>query len=168
MGSVLPPALCCLVLACHSAPSQPVPVVGSPGDVAALAGEWDGSYEADDGSRSGSIDFHLRVGSDTATGDVLMVPSDWGRAVEAYDRPAGVVAEGTPPTTLTIRFVRVQGDTVSGRLDPYRDPTCGCRLLTTFRGQLKGNTLRGRYESYHQESGRTVTGKWKAERKPSG
>jgi hypothetical protein len=142
-------------------------MVGAPEDVAALAGEWDGSYEADDGSRSGSIDFHLRAGRDTAMGDVLMVPTDWGKPLEAYERPAGAVADGTPPRSLTIRFVRVQGDEVSGRLDPYRDPVCGCRLLTTFRGRLTGNTLRGRYETYHQESGRTVTGRWQAERKPS-
>jgi hypothetical protein len=141
--------------------------MGAPGDVMALAGEWDGTYEADDGSRGGSIDFHLRAGSDTATGDVLMVPENWGRPVEAYDHPSGVVAEGTPPRTLTIRFVRVQSGEVSGRLDPYRDPSCGCRLRTTFKGQLKGNKLSGTYESYHEESGRTVTGKWRAERKPS-
>ena len=133
----------------------------------ALAGEWDGTYEADDGSRGGSIDFHLKAGQDTATGDVLMVPTDWGRPVEAYDRPAGAVADGTPPRTLTIRFVRVQGGQVSGRLDPYRDPSCGCRLLTTFRGQLKDDKLAGTYETYHEEAGRTVTGKWRAERKAS-
>jgi hypothetical protein len=161
-------ALCSLVLACSSAPSQPVPMVGTPGDIAALAGEWDGSYESDDGSRGGSIDFHLRAGSDTAHGDVLMVPSDWGRPIEAYDRPTGAVAEGTPPRTLTIRFVRVRGGEVTGRLDPWRDPACGCRVVTTFRGSLKGNRLSGRYDSYHEESGRTVTGKWKAERKPAG
>lgn len=168
MRAVLPLALCSFILACSSAPSQPVPVVGTPGDVAALAGEWDGTYESDDGSRIGSIDFHLRAGTDTATGDVLMVPSDWGRPVEAYDRPTGVVAEGTPPRTLTIRFVRVQGGEVTGRLDPWRDPSCGCRVQTTFRGSLEGNRMKGRYDSYHEESGRTVTGKWKAERKLPG
>jgi hypothetical protein len=167
MRAVLPLAVCSFLLACHSSPSQPVPILGRPGDVAAMAGEWDGTYQADDGSRGGSIDFHLRAGSDTALGDVLMIPSDWGRPVEAYDHPIGAVAEGTPPRTLTIRFVRVEGDEVSGRLDPYRDPACGCRLVTTFRGRLQGNHLRGRYESYHQESGRTVTGKWQAERKSS-
>jgi hypothetical protein len=167
MRSALPLLLSSIVLACSSAPSQPVPVIGAPGDVMALAGEWDGTYEADDGSRGGSIDFHLQAGKDTATGDVLMVPSDWGRPVEAYDRPSGAVAEGTPPRTLTIRFVRVQGGQVSGRLDPYRDPSCGCRLLTTFRGNLKGNKLSGTYESHHEETGRDVTGKWRAERKPS-
>ena len=152
------------LLACHSAPSQPVPMVGAPGDVSALVGEWDGTYDSEDGTRTGSIDFHLKAGVDTATGDVLMVPRDWGRPLESYDRPAGVVPDVPPARSLTIRFVRVQGDTVSGRLDPYRDPVCGCRLLTVFRGVLKGNRLRGTYETLHEESGKTVLGTWKAKR----
>ena len=164
----LMPLLPVVLLACHSAPSQPVPVVGQPGEVAELAGQWIGSYEADDGSRGGSIDFRLEAGKDTATGDILMIPRDRGRPLEAYDRPTGRVPDPPPPRTLTIRFVRVQGDTVSGRLEPYRDPTCGCRLVTTFRGRLRGNQLRGSYESLHEESGKTVTGKWEAERKRPG
>ena len=59
------------LLACQTKPSQPVPVVGPTSDVARLAGEWDGFYESDDGSRGGSIDFHLKAGSDSAVGDVL-------------------------------------------------------------------------------------------------
>jgi hypothetical protein len=161
----VPLILCAALVACHSAPSQPVPVIGAPGEINALAGEWNGSYEAEDGSRSGSIDFHLKAGTDTAVGDVLMIPRGWGRPLEAYDRPSGIAPDAPPARTLTIRFVRVQGDTVSGRLDPYRDPTCGCRLLTTFRGRLNGNTLRGRYETLHEEAGNVVRGKWEAERK---
>ena len=157
LGSVL--------LACQSAPSQPIPLIGAAGAINALAGEWDGTYEAEDGSRGGSIDFHLKAGTDTATGDVLMIPRDWGRPLEAYDRPAGIVPDAPPARTLSIRFVRVQGDTVSGRLDPYRDPICGCWLLTTFRGRLSGNKLRGVYETLHEESGEVVRGKWEAERK---
>jgi hypothetical protein len=150
--------------ACHSAPTTPVPLVGAPEDLAQLAGEWDGTYEADDGSRSGSIDFHLRAGRDTAEGDVLMVPTDWGRPLEAYERPSAAVADGTAPRALAIRFVRVVGGEISGQLEPYRDPTCGCRLLTTFRGRLTGDRIEGRYETLHQEAARTVTGRWRARR----
>lgn len=153
------------LLACHSAPSQPVPVVGSPSELAAMAGEWAGFYESDDGARGGSIDFHLQAGSDTAYGDVLMVPREWGQPLEAYDRPQASAANAPSPRTLTIRFVRVRGDSVSGRLDPYRDPMCGCRAQATFAGRLKGNTLKGRYESLHEGNGRTITGRWEAERK---
>jgi hypothetical protein len=142
-------------------------MVGAASDVNALIGQWDGSYDSNDGSRTGSIDFHLKAGADTATGDVLMVPRDWGRPLEAYDRQAGTAADIPPARNLTIRFVRVKGDTVSGRLDPYRDPVCGCRLLTVFRGVLKGDRLQGTYETLHEESGTTSQGTWKAERKGS-
>ncbi len=156
-----------ILAACHSAPSQPVPLVGSPGDLGALTGRWLGSYDSEDGARTGTIEFLLQAGSDTATGDVLMIPREWGRPLEAYDRPTGIIPDIPPARNLSIRFVRVQGDTVSGRLDPYRDPVCGCRLLTTFRGRLKGNSLRGTYQSLHEESGRVVRGDWRMERKPS-
>jgi hypothetical protein len=157
-----------LLAACHSAPSSPVPLVGAPDDLARLAGEWDGTYEADDGSRGGSIDFHLKAGRDTALGDVLMVPTDWGRPLEAWERPAAAVADGTAPRTLMIRFVRVVGGEVSGQLEPYRDPTCGCRLLTTFRGRLVGDRIEGQYQTYHQEAARTVTGRWRVHRTGAG
>lgn len=151
--------------ACHSAPSQPVPITGTRGAIQSLAGEWDGSYEADDGSRTGSIDFHLRAGSDTAFGDVVMIPRGWQRPVTPEDRPAAQTREVIPPRTLTIRFVHVGGDQISGELDRYRDPDCGCLLRTVFEGRLSGNTLSGRYLSYHQEGGPPVSGKWRAERK---
>ncbi len=153
------------LVACHSAPSSPVPLVGTSRDLTALEGQWEGSYDADDGSRTGSISFTLKAGADTATGDVLMIPRDYGQPVEPYDRPGGVIPDPAPSKVLSIRFVRVQGDTVSGRLDPYRDPVCGCRLLTTFRGRLRGNELRGRYETLHEESGKVVLGQWKVARK---
>ncbi len=154
-----------LLLACHTAPSQPVPLVGSAGDIAAIAGEWSGYYESDDGARGGSIDFHLKAGRDTAQGDVLMVPRGWGRPLEAWERRQPNSADAPSATTLTIRFVRVQGDSVTGRLDPYRDPACGCRVVATFAGRHTGDRIRGRYEALHQESGRVMTGRWQAERK---
>jgi hypothetical protein len=154
-----------VTVACYSAPSQPVPVSGAPAAIQSLAGEWDGSYEADDGSRTGSIDFHFRAGSDTAFGDVVMIPRGWERPVTPEDRPPAQVREVVPPRTLTIRFVHVGGDGISGELDRYRDPDCGCLLRTVFEGRLSGNRLSGRYLSYHQEGGPPVSGKWHAERK---
>jgi hypothetical protein len=164
-----PRAVCCLLFvvasACRSAPSQPVPITGAPSAIQSLVGEWDGSYEADDGSRTGSIDFHLRAGSDTAFGDVVMIPRGWERPVTPEDRPAVQSREVIPPRTLTIRFVEVGGDQISGELDRYRDPDCGCLLRTVFEGQLSGNNLTGRYLSYHQEGGPPVSGRWQAVRK---
>jgi hypothetical protein len=151
--------------ACHSTPCQPIPVTGEPADVRAMAGEWDGEYEADDHSRAGSIDFHLRAGSDTAVGDVLMVPRGWERPNTGEDKPGAQMRESTPPTLLYIRFVRVSGGQVSGELERYRDPDCGCLLRTVFLGWLTGDTLSGQYLSYHQEGGPPDGGHWRAVRK---
>ena len=164
-----PLAVCCFLsivaAACHSAPSLPVPVTGPPSAIRALAGEWDGSYEADDGSRTGTIDFHLRAGSDTAFGDVVMIPRGWKRRITPEDRPAAQIRDVVPPRTLTIRFVHVGEDHVSGELDRYRDPDCGCLLRTVFDGRLVGNRLSGRYLSYHEAGGPPVSGTWQAVRK---
>ena len=160
------PLLLLVVAACHSAPSQPVPVAGAPADVMALAGEWSGTYEADDRARGGSIDFRLRAGSDTALGDVLMVPRGWNQAVSPERRAGGQIVEPLAQRLLQIRFVRVSDGEVSGEMERYRDPDCGCLLRTVFRGRRKGDILSGTYLSYHSAGGPPTSGSWRAERKP--
>ena len=147
---------------CHSAPSQPVPVGG---DILALAGEWEGSYEARDGSRQGVIDFRLHTGSDTAYGDVMMVPRGGEQAVRPEDR-VGQLRGVTPPRLLSIRFVRISGGELSGELDPHQDPECGCLIHTVFRGRLLADTLKGRYVSRDQDGASIRDGRWRAVRKP--
>jgi hypothetical protein len=154
-------------LACTSRPTTPVPVVGAQADVTSLAGNWLGDYEADNASRHGSVEFDLKAGSDTAFGDVLMIPRGWDRSVEPEDRPGAAQQEVKLPQPLTIRFVQVSHGEISGELDRYRDPDCGCLLRTVFIGRLAGDTLSGRYESYHQDGGPPTTGRWKAVRRKS-
>jgi hypothetical protein len=154
--------LAALVLAC--APRNPVPVIAPADELARLAGDWDGHYRGDDNGRSGSIDFRLMPGRDTAFGEVVMIPAGWDQAVEpVHGRQWD--ASGLPnPTSLGIAFVRLDDGKVSGLLDPYRDPECGCQLTTTFEGKLVGDTLLGRYSSHHHESGATTGGSWEAVR----
>ena len=159
-------SLVCLVIvsltSCHSAPSQPVPVGG---DILALAGEWDGSYEARDGNRQGVIDFHLRAGSDTAYGDVMMIPRGGELPVSPAERAGQPLREGVPPRLLSIRFVRISGGELSGELDPHQDPECGCVIHTVFRGRLVADTLKGQYVSRDQDGGLIRDGRWRVERK---
>ena len=155
------------LLGCHSAPTQPVPLAGPPTAIAGLAGEWDGSYESDDGARAGTIDFHLQAGRDTAFGDVIMIPRGWNNPVSPEERPGAQVRDVVPSRLLTIRFVRVREGAVSGELDRYRDPDCGCRLRTVFQGTLEGDQLKGRYFSYHEDGAPPTTGQWHAVRKPA-
>ena len=67
------------------------------------------------------------------------------------------------PEALRIRLVRVFDDQVSGRLERYQDPECGCTVSTFFTGTLKGDTLRGVFHSYHTD-GQIVTGEWTVRR----
>jgi hypothetical protein len=147
-------------------PGTPVPVAGTASDLAALAGEWSGEYSSDESGRSGSIVFRLVAGSDSATGDVVMSPQFWRRGAAPGDPPAGV-APPPAPQVLSIKFVRVAGGRVNGRLDPYTDPHCGCTLLTEFEGGLRDDTLEGTYSSRHSATGEVQRGRWKVTRRRS-
>lgn len=154
-------------LAACAASQTPVPVIGPAGDVAALAGEWVGEYSSAASGRSGSISFTLSAHGDSAFGDVVMIPAEWGRPLAPWrGETAGVLPPPArpQPEVLTINFVRVEGCCVSGTLAPYADPQTGARLVTAFTGQLTGNTIEGTYTT-RLPSGDTQTGRWKVQRR---
>lgn len=165
MGRLTALGLLATCIAACAGPNQPVPMVGPAADIAALAGEWDGYYEADNLGRHGTIDFHLKAGADTAVGEVIMIPGRWGRRAERAEDRLPKPEEVVMPAVLQIQFVQVSGGEVVGQMEPYRDPDCGCMLNTTFRGRLKGDTLSGTYSSLHEEGGPPATGTWRAVRK---
>lgn len=141
----------------------PVPVVGQEADVSQLAGEWFGEYSSGESGRSGSISFKLIAGSDTATGDVIMSPRYNARPQAGQAQPTGPAMPGTIQA-LTINFVRVTGGQVSGPIAPYTDPTCDCRLHTTFVGRLRGDTLSGTYSSFQEQPRDVQEGQWQVVR----
>ena len=153
---ILPAAL--LLTACATA-GTPIPVRG---DVQPLVGHWEGEYSSSETGRVGSIVFTLEAGRDTASGDILMIPSN-------PDVPTEAVRTTDParraPQVLRVSFVRCEDDEVSGWLDPYPDPDTGEKVFTTFEGFLKGDRLEGTFVSYTELSGRRSTGKWSAIRK---
>jgi hypothetical protein len=149
------------VAACASSQAN-VPMVGAAGEVHQLAGEWVGDYQGDESGRNGSITFTLRAANDSAFGDVVMVPSG-GRAMMPWRTPTAAVSRPTPEV-LQIRFVRVEAGRVSGTLEPYADPETGAQLVTTFRGELKGNKIEGTFTT-RLPSGGTQTGRWMVQRK---
>lgn len=157
----IPAVLIPLALGACAGPGTPVPVQG---DAQVLAGEWSGTYASDETGRSGSILFHLVAGTDTATGDVLMIPNWPGPySISQYVPPEDYAR---PPEALRIQMVRVFGHQVAGQLSRYEDPDCGCLVTTIFSGRLDGNTLEGVYHTYHAD-GITFTGKWRVARKVS-
>src|SRR5439155_426315 len=94
---ILGAALAALVTACAAAHQPRVPLAGTAGDPAALAGQWEGSYSSAATGRSGSISFTLSASSDSAFGDVVMIPRGWGRPLQARDG-----ATGTAISTMMI------------------------------------------------------------------
>src|SRR2546426_6728817 len=153
--------------ACTPTPPPPVPMAGTAGDVAALAGQWEGSYSSAATGRSGSISFTLSASSDSAFGEVIMIPRGWGRPLQAWDRQGGADAAGAQPRSavLTINFVRVASGRVTGTLAPYPDPETGAQLFTTFEGRLDDDTIEGSYTTRGAGSRDPQTGQWKVMRR---
>ena len=139
--------LCLVVASACSLRQTPVPVISDAGSTAALVGDWAGEYSSSQTGRSGSITFQLASQKDTAYGDVIMIPRT--QAVQIPTRDPSQVSGVRPQAAaepLTIRFVQLEGGTVSGTLSPYKDPECGCPVTTTFTGKFTGpNTIEGKY-----------------------
>lgn len=155
-----------LAAACASAPA-PVEIAGSPDDLAALVGEWSGDYVYDgDSRRAGSIVFRLDAAGDTARGDVLMTlpGSSVGPAVIPPPGEAWVARE-TAAEILAISFVRTARGTVTGSLDPYTDPDCGCTVVTTFEGRVEPTAIAGTFTARRAESGEVHGGRWTVKRR---
>ncbi len=161
-------ALGALLLACTAPRQAPVPLVGAARDVAALEGQWDGSYSSAATGRSGSISFTLTATGDSAFGDVVMIPRGLGRPLRAWNN-AAVPADAASPRTavLTINFVRVAEGRVSGTLAPYADPETGVQLFTAFEGLLRGDVIEGTYTTRAGRGVDSQTGEWKVTRRRS-
>jgi hypothetical protein len=142
-----------------------VEVLGTPGGLARLSGEWWGEYIGDrDHARHGSIAFKLVAGEDHAHGDVLMIPEGLGRPYgrNQWDEP------GTPPheleqrsRMLEIRFVMVTENTVNGVLGPYWDPDRQTEASATFRGRLADDTIEGTFTTSYASGAAKTGGRWK-------
>lgn len=158
-------AFAAVALACATRPT-PVIVTGDSGDRASLAGKWTGEYNSPVTGRSGSIVFNLSRSGDSASGDVVMIPREYGKALVPYSNAApGVnMQNASGPQVLTIKLVRVSDDTVAGVLDAYRDPQCDCAVVTNFTGRLSGDTIDGTFSTHGSQSNSPQTGTWRVKR----
>lgn len=139
-----------------------VPLVGAPADISALVGQWVGEYSSTETGRIGSLSFTLRALGDTAHGDVVMVPNGWNQPLQPWRDETTRAAERPRPEVLTIRFVRVTGNEVSGELAPYRDPGCDCKLYTRFVGRLNRDVIEGTFTTSQSQSAQEQRGRWSA------
>ncbi|HEY7573688.1 MAG TPA: hypothetical protein VIB08_00830 [Thermoanaerobaculia bacterium] len=166
-------ALAFTVLAAASCSKNPNPAPVIPVDAAtkedrsALVGKWTGTYISADTGRSGSIVFELKKGEKAeAQGDVLM----WPKGSKDVKSPSEVKALPedqlkTMPQILTISFVESQGGVVTGTIDPYLDPDCGCQVRTTFGGTIDGDVIVGDFTiERFDDPGKKARGNWKVTR----
>jgi len=148
----------------------PVPVIAEAGSTALLVGAWSGDYRSKETGRSGSITFDMASEKDTAYCDVVMVPAaSQTFQVVTRERPdVPTVRQPLLPEPLKIRFIRLGENRVTGTLDPYTDPECGCSVTTTFEGTFTdGNTIEGTYITRGAAPARSSKGVWKVTRKAS-
>jgi hypothetical protein len=149
-----------LVTAC-GARVVDIPVVGPPPAIRQLEGEWFGEYWRGPAGREGGLYFKLAVGEKIASGDVWMNPRDQGMPPKPGTSPARNVAAAAP---LTIRFVWIEKDFVTGTLEMYRDPVTDNILLTTFRGHVEKDAITGTFVTENKTTGEISSGVWSARR----
>jgi len=154
-------ALLVVGAACRYKPS-PVPLSGSPPEIAALAGEWGGEYTGSQSGRSGSISLRITAGGDSAYGDVVMVSNTGQRPVAAHGEREHL-SHARSADVLRISFVRVAQGQVTGVLEPYVAPDCQCRVTTSFSGTVIGDTIEGTFTT-RGSGGVEQTGRWRVSR----
>ena len=155
-------ALAALLGACRYQPT-PVPLIATATDITALAGDWSGEYSSIESGRSGTINFTIRAGKDTAYGDVLMTPRRGGALRAADANTVEHSRHENLPELLRVTFVRVSGGMIEGTLEPYTAPDCQCVVTTVFQGNMKGNTIEGQYVT-HGGMGLRQQGVWSVQR----
>jgi len=152
------------MMGCASNPPS-TQVTASDFDLNPLVGEWRGNYSSAETGRTGTVAFTLRAGESSASGNVVMIPRPDSMLTSADEQlVTNISAPGR--TVLKIHFLRKEGGNLSGTLDPYTDPDCGCPVTTTFQGSFKdARTIEGTFSTVPSQPGGKVTGgAWKVTR----
>ena len=147
--------------------ANPIPLRAGSDDLTAMQGEWAGSYTNTHSGQTGSISFSLEAGANVAYGEVVMRPRGANLPVNrALNTPdAHVAPVNTVPEIITISFARIENGQVSGKLDSYRDPACGCMVATTFTGRFRSPTvIEGTFVTAPVALRSTQTGTWRVTR----
>jgi hypothetical protein len=144
----------------------PVQVISDTGSNALLVGSWAGDYDSRDTGRKGTISFELESEKDTAYCDVVMIPKVGNFRVAPEQRPdIPVVTPQTLGEPLKIQFIRLGDGRITGTLEPYTDPECGCKVTTTFEGTFRdANKIAGTYVTRGSGGYQTTGGTWNVKR----
>jgi hypothetical protein len=130
-----------------------------------LVGVWRGDFNSAQTGRTGIVAFTLRAGESSAKGNVVMIPRpDSLLTPEEREMLENGTLAGR--SVVPITFIRKEGGSMNGVLDPYRAPDCDCTVTTTFAGTFTdANTIEGTYTTVPSKPGASVTGgTWKVKR----
>jgi hypothetical protein len=131
------------------ATAAPAPAA-SMASAASLAGRWEGTFTNDITQKSGRLVLTLNGSDDAASGQLQLTPTG-GRTVvaEGSSAPMAAPAKGKAAPApaaggLAVTASKSGDDKVTGNVDAsYTDPACNCAVVSTFEGDLKGNTIVG-------------------------
>jgi hypothetical protein len=121
------------------------PMVSAP---AALAGRWEGTYTSDVTQKSGRLVLTLAGTDESANGQLILTPMG-GRPIAPEGAapmaaPTKGKAAAAPAGGLAVTAMKSGDDKVTGSVDgSYVDPGCNCSVVSTFEGELSGNTITG-------------------------
>ena len=125
-------ALAASTVACATKPPG-IALTSSDFDLQPLVGVWRGDYSNPQTGRRGTIAFSLRAGESFASGNVVMIPKP-DSLLTAEERELASDVPSTGRSVIPIHFIRKEGGSLNGTLDPYRAPDCDCIVTTTFQG----------------------------------
>ena len=147
-------------MAAKPAAAAPAPAMAA--SSAPLAGRWEGTYTSDVTSKGGKLVLTLNGSDESATGQLMLTPTG-GRTISAegaaapMEAPAkGKKAAPAPAMSggLSVTASKASDDKVSGTIDgAYMDPGCNCTVVSTFEGELNGNTLTGTISARDSRTG---------------
>ena len=141
-------ATCALFLGCattSTTTSTPHASIGKVEgvDVKKLAGKWDGEYQSSITQSSGTVSFDLtKISSDVATGQIIKTTYATSTTKEKRRSPhkTGGAQFRTVPVTkttkekkpLSIDFMGLEGNKISGEVTPHYDPRFNETVYTTY------------------------------------
>lgn len=138
-------------------------VTGTKIDLAQLSGTWEGNFQSTVTQRSGNITLNLSRADNKAEGSILLQYQKKHKKIQA-PKPHNVKKSGAMQTKtkpLSVEFIAIEGNKISGTVTPYKDPIfTGKTTFTTYEGILIGNRMEGTFTSRIGQNGNTYTGSW--------
>jgi hypothetical protein len=152
------------VIACATRPPG-TQLTSSDFDLQPLVGVWRGDYGNPQNGRRGTIGFTLRAGESAASGNVVMIPKP-DSLLTPEEREVVSEMPATGRQVIPIRFIRKEGGSLTGTLNPYHSPDCDCTVSTTFQGSfVDATTIQGTFTVVPSRAGATITsGTWNVKR----